>query len=101
MMKCSLIKDYYVVTLECCELFTEQLERLPYLSFFAELLKDLDQSVCNFELKIRIIQKILPYLKRGQVAKLVETINKIINLPGRESIYALNLNPIRCGFLLH
>ena len=101
MMRITTLKDFYVVTLECCQIFYSEISRLPYLSFFHEILSDMDNSVSLFEIKIRIMQKILPFLKRKQVEQLVDTLAKIINLPARESIYARNLNPIRCGFLTY
>ena len=42
MMKISVRKDFYVVTLECCEIFIHEFNRLPYLSFVSALLQDLE-----------------------------------------------------------
>jgi hypothetical protein len=100
-MRITSLKDYYVVTLECCEMFAEEISRLPYLSFFAEILSDMESSVALFEIKLRIMQKILPFLKRKQIEALVDVLSRIIDLPARESIYCNNLNPLRCGLLLY
>ena len=101
LMRITCQKNAYVVTLEACELFGEQISRMQYLSFFHEVLQDLQSSIALFEIKLRVIQKILPYLKRKQVEQLVDVVVKIIDLPARESIYCRNLNPIRCGLLLY
>ena len=43
----------------------------------------------------------MPYTKQKQIEQLAGVLFKIVSKPARESIYAKNLNPIRCGFLLY
>lgn len=100
LMKLSVVRDDYLVTLEGCELFKEDISRFEHLDFFADLLHDLNRSVALFEMKLRIIWKVLAYLKREQIESLIEVLSGIIDKGGHESIYAKNLNPVRCGFLL-
>jgi hypothetical protein len=100
MLKISSVKNYYVVTLECLHFYQSTISRMPYLSFFVEFLQDIE-DVTLFEIKIRIITEVLPFIKRKQVEDLMDTMQKIINLPTHKSIITVNLNPIRCAFLLY
>jgi hypothetical protein len=63
-MRVSCMNYNYSVTLECLEMFYEEIGRMPYLAFFADVVQDLESSVALFEIKLTIILKILPFLKR-------------------------------------
>ena len=63
-MKVSCVNYSYCVALECLEMFHEEIGRILYLGFFADIVQDLKSSVALFDIKLTIIFRLLTFLKR-------------------------------------
>ena len=55
----------------------------------------------KYEVKIALVQKLKPFMKKFQAEEFMEVFDIVLKKPANESIYKQNINPLRVGLTLY
>ena len=73
-------------------------KHLPILSI---LLEDMRDQLYHYEIKLSILQRLLPIMKTSEANDFIQLFEDILDKPAKSSIFRLNLNPLRIGLMLY
>jgi hypothetical protein len=55
----------------------------------------------KYEVKIALVQKLKPFMKKHQAETLMEIFDVVLKKPANESIFKQNINPLRVGLTMY
>jgi hypothetical protein len=74
--------------------------KINYLPVFEILQDQFRFDMSKYEVKIALVQKLKPFMKKYQAEELMEIFDVVLKKPANESIFKQNINPLRVGLTM-
>jgi len=68
---------------------------------FDTLFEQLRVDPSKYEIKIALIERLMPLMNKNQAETFMKIIENVISLPADKSIFKHNINPLRLSLLLY
>lgn len=65
------------------------------------LLSQMKNNMLLYEIKLTLLQKLMPLMKTQEANNLMKTFDEVLDYPADQSIFRMNINPLRVGLLLY
>ena len=82
-------------------MFREEILNYIYFPVFDVLLPLFRTELGHYEVKLNILQILIPIMKKNNVEKLFRYVSEVLSEPSDQSIFKHNLNPFRVGLILY
>lgn len=97
----SIILQRYDISFEIVKCFLQDLLKINYLPIFEILLDQFKFDMSKYEVKIALLQKLKPFMKKYQADAFMEIFDVVLKNPADECIFKQNINPLRVGLTLY
>jgi hypothetical protein len=74
---------------------------VPYLGCFDVLGDHFKNDLSKYEVKIALLQRLKPFMKKPQAEKIMKIFEEVLSEPAENSIFRQNINPLRVGLTLY
>jgi hypothetical protein len=91
----------YDIGFEVTRVFLADLLLVPYLACFEVLGDHFKNDLSKYEVKIALLQRLKPFMKKQQAEKIMKTFEEVLSEPAENSIFRQNINPLRVGLTLY
>jgi hypothetical protein len=91
----------YDIGFECARIFLADLLLVPYLACFDVLGDHFKNDLSKYEVKIALLQRLRPFMKKAQAEKIMKIFEEVLSEPAENSIFRQNINPLRVGLTLY
>ena len=68
---------------------------------FERILEQFRNDTSQYEVKIAILNMLIPVMKKAYVERLFKVFQELLNEPAENSIFKKNVNPFRTGLMLY
>jgi len=86
---------------EISRIFINDLINEDYLPIFDPIFEKLKTDTTMYEIKITIIERLIPSMSNTQAEIFMKIIDDILDEPAENSIFRNNINPLRLGLQLY
>ena len=97
----SIIMQEYDIAFETVREFLADLLQIPYLAAFEVLADHFKTDLSKYEVKIALLQRLKPFMKKHQAEKIMKVFEEVLGEPAENSIFRQNINPLRVGLTLY
>jgi hypothetical protein len=74
--------------------------KINYLTVFEILQYQFKFDMSKYEVKIALLQKLKPFMKKSQAENFMEIFDVVLKKPANDSIFKKNINPMRVGLTM-
>ena len=90
---------FYDIAYEICHFFLADLLKKNYYDVFDQLF-DYFRESDQYDVKLALLLKTLPLIKKEQVFRLMKDFDDVLKYPSTESIFKKSVNPIQTGLFM-
>ena len=101
LLRQALVLEMYTDAYEIATIFINDLIKVEYLPIFDTLFEYLKADTSMFEIKITIIEKLIPAMTNAQAESFMKIIEHSLEETSENSVFRNNLNPLRLGVQLY
>jgi hypothetical protein len=75
--------------------------KAKYLPIFQRLFNHFEEDMTRYEAKLALMLNCMPLMNKVIAAQFMKTIERVLNEPASNSIFKMNINPLRMGLILY
>jgi hypothetical protein len=87
MLNKSITMQEYDIAFESVRVFLPDLLLVPYLACFDILGGHFKNDLSKYEIKIALLQRLMPFMKKQQAEKIMKTFEEVLSEPAENSIF--------------
>jgi len=97
----SIVMQEYDIGFEVVRAFLPDILQVPYLAVFDVLGDHFKNDLSKYEVKIALLQRLKPFMKKQQAEKIMKIFEETLSEPAENSLFRQNINPLRVGLTLY